>query len=76
MEGNVVIDVLLKHYLTNDLSRPLEKSREEAFVKVYNMVEDGKEIRDALDDLHYEVSKAAFYNGFAAAMELMKVSHS
>ena len=48
-----------------------EENRETAFLDLHRLIGDNKEASDALFAFQYEATRAAFYGGFAAAMELV-----
>ena len=71
MNGNAMIDILLERYVEKKHASSIEENRETAFLDLHRLIGDNKEASDALFAFQYEATRAAFYGGFATAMELV-----
>ena len=77
MEGETlgnrsIIDVLLDEYIRDaDINAALEAEREEAALKLDNMLTT-QEASDALIEFHHAATRAAFHAGFKTAIKIIQ----
>ena len=70
ISGNATIDALFDNYTGRNHHSLIEENREASFLNLHKLIESSKEASDALISFQYAAMRAAFYEGFATAMEL------